>query len=316
MSPVALSERVLLPRVLKYSILPPGQPTRLSLRAVMRMLAASFITLIFLVGGISYGHGAYHDVVASLEKKLEKKPNDAALHFKLAEAHIGHDEWRPCLKELELVDTLAPGVYPTGFLRGLAYHIGDKPKDAKKELDAFIAANPKHVNALATRGRVLMKLSKPDDAAVDLQKAVDLSAAKHPEMVVDLATCYAEVGKPNEASKAIDAALKKAGNDPSLLSCALEIETKAANWDSALRRIDGLQKTAPSPEPWMAERAKLLDRAGRTEDAKKAWGALKAHLLSLPSLKRGTPQNSQLLKEAQLALGESHTEPVTAPPAP
>lgn len=282
----------------------------------MACLAPNLVCLNIFLAGISYGHGAYHDVVASLGEELGKNLDDAALHFELAEAHVGHDEWRACLGELVRVEALAPGVYPTGFLRGLALHTGGKEEDAKKELDGFLSANPNHVNALATRGRVLMKLGKPADAAVDLQKAVELSAAKHPEMVVELANCYVELGKPLEASKSVDAALKLRGDDTSLLRRALEIETEAGAWDAALGRMDALQKTAPRKEPWMARRAELLSRASRTEDARAAWAELRDHLLSLPNLERGTPQNTALLAQARKSLGEAAPTQVVAPPAP
>lgn len=247
--------------------------------------------------------------------ELQENPNHAALRYKLAEAHAGHEEWRACLKEIKLVEHLAPGVYPTSFLRGLALHIAGKNADAKTTLDGFLAGNPQHMDALITRGRVLVKLGRPLEAAADFQQAVDLSPVPQPDLIVELATCHAQSGKTAEASKAIDAGLKALGNDPALLRCALEIETKAEAWDAALGRIGTLQKTAPREEPWMARRAELLARAGRAEEARAAWTGLRDHLLSLPNLDRGTPHNASLLAEARQALGETAPAKAVAPPA-
>ena len=278
------------------------------------MLPALVISSLILAGRSS-GHGAYHDVVEALSAELRQNPNDAALRYKLAEAHAGHEEWRACLKEIKLVEYLAPGVYPTDFLRGLALHIADKQEEAKKVLDGFLAGSPRHYDALATRGRVLVKLGRPTEAAADFQRAVELATVPQPDLISELATCHAQAGKIKEACESIDAGLKVAGDVPSLLLCALEIETKAGAWDAALGRIAALQKSAPCEEPWMARRAELLTQAGRADDARAAWAALRDHLLSLPNLVRGTPQNASLLAESRRALGEAAPAQVVAAPA-
>lgn len=270
----------------------------------------------WLLAGRSNGHGAYHDVVAKLSAELQQNPNDASVRYKLAEAHVGHEDWRACIKEIKLVEHLAPGIYPTDFLRGLALHIAGKEEEAKEVLDGFLAGNPRHSNALATRGRVLVKLGQPTEAAADFQQAVDLATAPQPEMIAELATCHAQAGKIEEACRAIDAGLKAAGDVPSLLLCALEIETKAGAWDAALRRIDSLEKHSPAAEPWMARRAELLNQAGRSAESLTAWRSLRDRLLSLPNLERGTPTNLSLLNQSRSALGESTPSPVSAPPTP
>lgn len=287
-------------------------------RALLSLSASWTLASSCLVGCLvqqAYGHGAYHDVVDGIQAELRLRPGDAALRYRLAEAHVGHEEWRACLKELKLVERLAPGIYQTGYLRGLALHIAGSGEEAKRELDDFIKVNPDHVNALATRGRVFLKLELPSEAAADLQKAVRHAKVPESQMVLDLALAFRNSGKPAEASAAIDAGLTKSGNAPSLLLYALEFESEAGTWDSALRRIDALEKSAPRPEPWMAERARLLTRAGRADAARAAWLALLNHLNSLPNLDRGTPQNSQLLTESRHALGETIAKPVAAPPA-
>ncbi len=266
--------------------------------------------------GSAFGHGAYHDVVTAIQAELHVHPGDTALRYKLAEAHVGHDDWRACLKQIKLVERLAPGVYPTGYLRGLALHLAGKDEAAKEALNDFLTKNPDHVDALATRGRVLVKLGFPLDAVMDFQKAVKLADSPNTEWIVDLALVLSDSGKPTEASRAIDEGIMTAGDVPSLLECALEIETAAGLWDSALGRMEGLQKLAPCPEPWMAKRAELMTRAGRADDARAAWTVLRDRLISLPSLERGTPQNVQLLQQARQSLGETAPMPVAAPPAP
>lgn len=285
--------------------------TQFSIQAV-----AVAVLLAVLTTPISHGHGAYHDTVERIQAEIKKTPDDAALRYKLAEAHAGHEESKACLKELSEVERLAPGVYPTGYLRGFALFLGGEYEQAKAALDEFLSKHPDHEEALATRGRVLVKMDRPTEAAAELQAAVKISPLPSSELVMELALAYQKIGKPEEASRSLDEALKTSGDAPLLLECALKIETAAGMWDSALSRIDGLQKNAPRPEPWMAKRAELLNKAGRADDARAAWTALRDRLISLPSLERGTPQNSQLLTQARQALGEASPTPVSIPPTP
>ncbi len=289
-------------------------PRRVGLMAGRLLVVACFSGLVLMQR--APGHGAYHDVVEAITAELQKKPDDAALRYRLAEAHAGHDEWQACLSELERVDRLAPGKFSTGYLRGLALHNADKNDEAKKQLDEFLLTHPGHVQALATRGRVFLKLGRAPEAMADLQKAVDLSTTPETDLITDLAIACRDAGKPAEASKVIDAGLKTDGNSPDLLQCALGIETAAGLWDAALGRIAALQQSAPRPEPWMARRAELLQTAGRADEALAAWTALRAHLLSLPNLERGTPLLACILAQTEKALGNESPSPVIAVPQP
>ncbi|MCW1925673.1 hypothetical protein OKA05_24155 [Luteolibacter arcticus] len=272
--------------------------------------------LVMAAGSRLFAHGAYHDVVKEIEGKLAVTPDDAALHYRLAEAHAGHEEWLLCLDEIATVEGLAPGEHPTGYLRGWALQIGGKEKEAKEALDAFLRDSPDHPQALAVRGRVRMKLGDTEGAAADLGKALQQHPDPESDFIVEVAEARVAAQDPVAAIRALDDGLIRFGPMPPLLLVALKVETQTKAWDAALSRIDALQKSAPRPEPWMAKRAALFATAGRVADARAAWTALRDRLLALPNLERGTPQNLQLLKEARQALGESAPEPVVAPPSP
>ena len=91
----------------------------------------------------------------------------------------------------------------------------------------------------------------------------------------------------------------------------MDFELAAQRYDDVLKRIDAMQASAPRPEPWMAKRASILAQAGRADDAKAAWTALRDHLLALPNLERGSHAMSRLLEEAQAALKPSQTRLIT-----
>jgi predicted Zn-dependent protease len=283
-------------------------------RFVTGQLLVSVGCSVLLLWERSPGHGAYQDVVAAISAELQRKPDDAALRYRLAEAHAGHEEWRACFEEIRIVERLAPGVHPVGYLRGLALHAAGKEDEAKRELDAFLTNRPGHVGAHSARGRVLMNLGDPAAAAEDFRKAMRHDVSPHAGLVAEAARALAAAGKADDASRLLDERLKAIGDDPELLACALDVDQRRGAWDAALRRVDALQKIAPRPEPWMATRARVLAAAGRNPDSLATWAALRDRLLSLPNLERGTPGNLRLLDEARLALGESTPRPVAAPP--
>jgi tetratricopeptide (TPR) repeat protein len=278
-------------------------------------LAVLSVAVILLISHTLHAHGAFHDVVDALNKELREKPDDTALRFKLAEAYAGHEDPRACMMQLKLIERLSPGRFPTGYLRGLSLYIAGNDNLAKQVLDDFLILNPGHGDALVTRGKILMKLGQPSDAARDFQTAFDMAQGPNTDLILDLAKAYDQIGEPEKACTIIDKGLKTAGDTPSLLECALLIESSHGEWDAALGRIDSLQNKSPIPEIWMAERARTLAKAGRHEEAAARWSTLRDRLLSLPTLERGYPHNADLLHQSRQALGEAAPATVFAPPA-
>lgn len=284
---------------------------------IVRGCSAVLLTVaVFFCGmGISEGHGSYHAVVAKLEKALAKNPDDASVRFQLAKAHSEHEEWKLCLDELERVDALARGKFATGWLRGVSFHQGGMNGKAKDELDRFLAGQPEHAAALLDRAKVSEALGDKRGAAEDSTRALALAPSSAVEQWVFAADCLTADDRRDDAVRLLETALKHHDKDPLLLREVLSLETELQRWDDALGRIDDLGKVSPSPEPWMAERAELLVRAGRPDESKRSWQALLDHLSRLPNLDRGTPRNLELAGRARAALGIQSPLPVTAPPA-
>ena len=94
-------------------------------------------------------HGAYHDVVRKIREQLKQQPDNAALHFKLAQAHVGHEEASACLEELKVVENLAPGAYPTAPLRGLALSIAGKDEQSRAGHETVRENHPGETGGMA-----------------------------------------------------------------------------------------------------------------------------------------------------------------------
>lgn len=96
--------------------------------------------------------------------------------------------------------------------------------------------------------------------------------------------------------------MKRLGPIPSLQLKVLEVEVAAGRCDSALSRLDAMQRSAPRPEPWMEKRASILAQAGRPAESRAAWQALVSHLRSLPANERDSHAMARLAERARQAL--------------
>ena len=252
--------------------------------------------------GPAFGHGAYHERLAQLAAELEKTPNDARLHFQLADLNGQHGDWQMSLLNLDRVDELAPGKFPTALLRGQAWLAGGQPAKAKAVLDPLLAAHPEYAHAWVLRARTWQRLGDGPASLADYREALRRTPVPEPDLVQETADAMAAQGREKEAVQILAAGLEKLGAVPSLVLRAMDLEIATKNFDAALSRVEAMQKSAPRPEPWMARRASVLAQAGRIEESRAAWQALVEHLAALPNLERGSHAMSKLAEDARQAL--------------
>lgn len=270
--------------------------------AAPALLAMTASVLLVLSAGPALGHGGFHQRLAQLAVALEKSPNDPALHFELADVNGQHGDWQMALLNLDRVEELAPGKFPTSLLRGQAWLTGGQPGKAKTALDALLAGQPEHARGRLLRARAAQRLGDAAGSLADYREALRRTPAPDPDLLQETAGALAAGGFPEEAVRVLAAGMEKLGPIPSLVLRAMEVEIATGNFDAALARVEALRKSAPRPEPWMARRASVLAQAGRIEESRAAWQALVTHLEALPNLERGSHAMSKLAEDARHAL--------------
>jgi tetratricopeptide (TPR) repeat protein len=250
--------------------------------------------------------------VARLAEEIAARPDDAELRLLLATAHAEHAEWELCLEEVARISALDPAVR-TGHLSGKS-HLGKGDLDtALADLDAFLAAEAAHRDALASRARVLLRLGRGEEALADYLAALEGGADA--ELHVEAIEALRRLGRRDEAHLLAEEAVARTGGDPSVLVCAIGAATESGKVDAALAHIDVLVRTWPRPEPWMMEKAELLAEAGRAGESRAAWRELHEHLMALPNLERAQPFLAGPLAAARRALGIVEPTAVVAPPS-
>ncbi len=270
--------------------------------AAPALLAMTASVLLVLSAGPALGHGGFHERLAQLAVALEKSPNDPALHFELADVNGQHGDWQMALLNLDRVEELAPGKFPTSLLRGQAWLTGGQPGKAKTALDALLVGQPEHARGRLLRARAAQRLGDAAGSLADYREALRRTPAPDPDLLQETAGALAAGGFPEEAVRVLAAGMEKLGPIPSLVLRAMEVEIATGNFDAALARVEALRKSAPRPEPWMARRASVLAQAGRIEESRVAWQALVTHLEALPNLERGSHAMSKLAEDARHAL--------------
>ena len=246
--------------------------------------------------------GTYHEKLLTLDERLKSDPSDAPAWFQRGCLCLLNGDWQVALADLEKTDRLAPGKFPTDWLRGRALAAGGHFAMARTVLDDFIAAHPDHAGALAARARVLSRLGRLEDAAADYRAALGRTPDAEPDLILEVADALAKQGSNNEALAVIDAAIKRLGQTPSLVVKAVEMEIASAQFDAALRRVDSVRRAAARPEPWMLKRASILAQAGRLAESGAAWREILAHLGTLPEQERTSHSMSVIAEQARVAL--------------
>ena len=287
------------------------QARRVSGVSVLIRLAAAWLVL---GAAEATAHGEYHEVVRELTPRIEADPENAKLRYKLAAAHVEHDEWKLALAECDRIEKVAPGEYQFGYFRGRSLATAERWEEALVSLNEFIASSPSHQEALVWRARVQLHMKEPAKASDDYRKALEKSG--NPEFHIEFAKALAKQNLADQSVSALKHGLKLCPDDPALLECMVECATAAKDDEAALAATDRLVKTWPRPEPWMLRRAKLLAAAGRNDQALAAWTALARHLEKLPNLDRSQPFLEAIQAETNTALGIKAPTPVVAPPAP
>lgn len=258
--------------------------------------------LVTLLAWTGLAHDGLHEQITRLSASIADQPNDASLHFRLAEIYCQHADIEPALKELAETERLAAGKFPTDLLRGDALLQAGKAAEARAALERVLVAQPEHPRARLLHARAAELAGDSKTALEDYRFALARSNPPDPDLLVEAVTAFSFHGRDDEALATLDRAIEKLGPIPALVMRALDLELGAKRFDAALARVDRVQASAPRPEPWMATRARILTQAGRPAEARAAWQALLDRMAGLPPLERGSHALSVLAEQARQSL--------------
>lgn len=256
----------------------------------------------------AYAHGEPHERISQITGELRESPS-AGLFFKRGCLHLDHGEVEAALADFLEVDRLAPGEFETEAPRAEGYlQLGQFPQ-ALEALNRELDRDPAASRCLVLRARVFGRLGEPASAIRDYRKALALVPQADPDLLLEVSTALAANKQSKAALGILDQGIARLGPLPSLVNAAIETELGIGNTEAALRRIDRARDAAPRPEPWMARRASILARAGRTAESRAAWQAILTHISALPPGERSSHAMYSRVREARDALAALESIP-------
>ena len=266
-------------------------------------LVAFVVWFCFIAAGPVGAHGPLHEQIAELNARIDHDPRDAGLYLRRGELYGLHGDCDAALADFDRVARLAPALAAVDLARGKALFRAGRLAPAQDALDRFLAREPDHPDGNVTRARVLVKLGDYQAAVRDYGRAIAMWERPEPEHYVEWAQAFAALGDLERAVRALDDGIAKLGPIVSLQIPAIDLELAVGRVEAALARVDAIASRAPRPEPWLARRGEILERAGRAAEARRAYEVALAGL-RLARATRATGELESKLRAALTRLGE------------
>jgi tetratricopeptide (TPR) repeat protein len=195
--------------------------------------------------------------------------------------------------------------------------------NARKELDAAIAASPMHVGALTLRARTKSAAVDPTQALADLAKVLD-GPARAKASPMELSRAYAakawvelEKGAASEAHEAFAQAVKLDGRNVDALAGEGRLLLNEGRYTEALARFDTALQSDPNTPETIANDAeakialeRLADAKQQLLDARQRFPKSQAILLLLGSVEAHLGNNDAA--EAALRAAMANVDPTRA----
>lgn len=224
----------------------------------------------------------------------------------LRQAHVyqARGEWEAALVALEQAAEHGADPDAVATARGRMLLDAGRPRLAKREFDRVLRRRPDRFAVLFERGRAWGLLGKPERAARDFGRAIAGMARPTPDHVFARRDALLALGRQAEGVQAIDEGIARVGPVASLQLAALELEAGLGRHADALRRLDQLLAESPRHEAWLVRRAELLERSGRSAEARAAYSRALASITGRPVRRRG-PRLDALERRVRTALAST-----------
>ena len=278
-----------IPRVRSFHVFPFRFP------AVICFLA-------LLAARPGWGHGDLDEAITALDREIASRPGDAVLHLRRGELHRKHGDRVEAAADYDRAAALDPALAVVDLARGALELDAGRPEAAQRALDRFVRSKPDDAAGYVARGRLLRRQTEPAAAAADFARAVALSREPSAELYLESAEALREAGRAGEAVAVLDQGTARLGPLLTLATMALDLEIALGRTDDALRRVDALIAAAARKEGWLQRRGAVLEKAGRTAEARAAYELARAAIAAVPEYRRATEATRTLQTGIEAAL--------------
>jgi tetratricopeptide (TPR) repeat protein len=219
------------------------------------------------LSGLAATHaGRVEAGIKRLERAVQIKPKDAAIHGDLALAQMKQGRDMEALGSLETSLALAPKAIDARHnLGNLLLKIG-RHGDAIVAFDIVIAAQPDHAEAHHCRGRALVGLERLEEAYSAYELAHELKPGSA-DYLASMASALCNLKRYKEAGPLIEKALAINPRMELALLCRADSLLSEGNLDESLAAIEAVLSANPQSLQGHLWRSKILNLLGQPERA-------------------------------------------------
>jgi tetratricopeptide (TPR) repeat protein len=263
-------------------------------------------------------HVALDDQIAALTSRIGADRRNASLYLRRAELRRARSEWPAAEADYRAARRLDPGLAAADLGLGRMLLDAGRPGPARAVLDRFLVRIPGNLEGLRARGEALARLGRPLEAARDFTRAI--AAARPPRLPAPedylrraQALAGAGAGHLDEAIRGLDEGIAALGPIVTLELLAVDLETRLGRHEAALGRIERAASVSPRQEVWLLRRGGILERGGRRDEARRAYGDALAAIATLPAARRDTEAVRRIERDARAGLDRLAGRPAGAP---
>ena len=285
---------------------PEGTGVFSMVRLLFRLAVVFLLIGLFPLPVLLFGHGNLHKAIEAATLKIQASPQDAGLWLERSYLSRRHGDHDGAYRDLQKARELDQAAAEYNFLLGQLMVEARWHKSARQYLDAFLKKNPGHVEALVLRAKARQGGGDFAGSCKAYDAAIPLLKNPQPGHFLDQALVHSlnpETG-PKVALERLEAAMKRIGRVVTLQEFALQYELQLEDYEAALSRIDELMEEAQRRERWLIRRGQVLLRAGRSGEARLAFGQVTSLVDALPPGVRERPVNQDLKRTAEAFLAE------------
>ena len=231
----------------------------------------------------------------------------AQMHLDRGELHRLHRNWRAAEADYAQAARYEPEFHTVQRARGHMLLDSGRPRQARAVLERFLRNRENDPEGLLLHAQAMLALGAGPQAVALLDRALASLSRPEPDHFIARADILASLGQPQllRAVEGLDAGIARLGPLVSLDTRAIEIELQLGRYENALRRVERQAAATIRKDLWQARRAEILDRAGRSEEARAARREALRSLAALPPPLRSRKATLDFEQQLLAALGET-----------
>jgi len=261
--------------------------------------------LLALLVAPAHAHGPFHERIAAANDRVARQPGNPDALIARGELYRQHGDHDAAMADFAEAARVAPANDTVDLLRARTLVDAGRSHQALSYLDRYLARHPTSAAAFVERARAHEAVVARQAAANDWQRALDLMPAATPDDYLRRMRAQLAAGRREAALGGLDEGMARLGPIVSLQLPAIDLELEARRWDQALQRLDRLAAQAARKETYHQRRGEILLKAGRREEARRAFRAGLEAIAALPAGQRATPAMTELEAGLRRQLGLS-----------